>query len=329
MDHQIQSLVLINDEWVSRPLDVYQIMARAQQQNNAEAPKPPPTIPSPEVPQLGVLSRTVFASPMNNIILPASIRNKGLTDVILVGENSLQLKEIRDYGQVHHVASKSDFKGRILAASVFGDLREMPRVPLATSIGSPNRNTLHRGRASLGGNEDQLLPPEVIVLTLACRTLVFLWARSTSTGAVSFVQKTIKLPVSRSRFDLFGTHLAIDPKRRAIAVAAQEGSFALYKTKSMHEWRRDIRAGENVTPIEDDCLFPIEGRIMFMDFLSSNNDKDDFHVILLFVVAHQGKTKLTCFDWDCRQDLSKATARTERVLLDFGSYSSVNFSGQS
>jgi hypothetical protein len=38
----------------------------------------------------------------------------------------------------------------------------------------------------------------------------------------------------------------------------------------------------------------------------------------LFIVALHGKTKIICFDWDCREDLSKATVRTERFLVDLG-----------
>ncbi|KAF1850425.1 uncharacterized protein K460DRAFT_273269 [Cucurbitaria berberidis CBS 394.84] len=314
MDHQVQGLVLVDNEWVSRPLDVYQIMARAQQ---ADTEMREPTMKSAtHVPELGILSRTIFASPMSNVILPANVRHKDLTDIALVGEDSVQLKEIRDYGHLRHVATKTDFKGRILAARIFGDPRE---VPITKSVGSPlpKKQTIHRERRSMTGDEECHLPPEVIVLTLTSRTLMFLWARNMQAGAVSFSQKTIKLPAGATRFDRFGAFLAIDPKRRAMAVAAPEGRFILYKTKTMERWRKEIREGSDTIPIEDERIIPIEGRIMYMDFLSSGSGLDDFHVVLLFIIAHQGKTKITCFDWDCRQDLSKATARTERVLVDY------------
>ncbi|KAH7371105.1 mono-functional DNA-alkylating methyl methanesulfonate N-term-domain-containing protein [Pyrenochaeta sp. MPI-SDFR-AT-0127] len=314
MEHQIQGLVLVNNEWVSRPHDVYQIMARAQQ---TDTEMREPTIkPTIRVPDYGILSRTLFASPMCSFILPANIRHKDLTDIVLVGEDSVQLKEIRDYGHLRHVATKTDFSGRILAARVFGDPREVPRTK---SIGSPlpKKQTMHRHRRSMTGDEEYNLPPEVIILTLASRTMVFLWARELPTGAVAFCQKTIKLPTASSRFDRPGPFLAVDPRRRAIAVAAHEGLFILYKTKPMNEWREEARGGKETTPIEDERIFPIEGRVMHMDFLSSGGGKDDFHVVLLFIVAHHGKTKITCFDWDSRQDLSSATARTERVSADF------------
>ena len=313
MNHQVQNYVLVDNEWVSRPVDVYQAMAQAR---DSDSEMPEATVePSTQVPELGILSRTVFASPLFKSVRPANIRHKDLNDIVLVGEDTIQLKEIRDYGHLRHVATKSDFKGRILAARVYGDPREVP-----ISVGSPlpKKQTLDRGRRSMTSDEEYVLPPEVIVLTLTSRTLMFLWARQTQTGAVSFCQRTVNLPAGASRFDCFGAFPAIDSKRRAMAVAAQEGRFILYKTKSMERWRRELRDGSVTTPIEDERIIPIEGRIMHMEFLSSTPGQDEFHVVLLFIIALQGKTKITCFDWDCREDLSKAAVRTERVLVDLG-----------
>ncbi|KAH6629443.1 mono-functional DNA-alkylating methyl methanesulfonate N-term-domain-containing protein [Boeremia exigua] len=315
MNHQVQGLVLVNNEWVSRPLDVYQIMARAQQHDiEMREPLVKPA-PHPHVPGYGVLSRTLFPSPLFKFILPANIRHKDLNDIVLVGEDSIQLNEICDHGRLRRVAARSNLNGRVLTARVFGDPRE---VRINTSLGSPlpKKTTLQRSRLSATEHGDQHLPPEVIVLTLTSRTLMFLWAQHSATVQSVFRHKTIKLPAGSSRFDRLGQYLAIDPKRRAIAVAAFEGRFLLYKTKSMHLWRDEFRTGADTTPIEDERIIPIEGRIMHMEFLSSSLGKDDHHVVLLFIVVHQGWTKLTCFDWDCRYDLSTATARTERVAVD-------------
>jgi hypothetical protein len=150
---------------------------------------------------------------------------------------------------------------------------------------------------------------------------MFLWAQYTKTGTTTFSQRTVKLPAGSSRFDRLGTFLAIDPKCRAIAVAAHEGRFILYKTKPMEKWRKQAKeSNETTTPIEDERVISIEGQIMHMDFLSSGSGHDDYHVVLLFVVVLEGRTRLTCFDWDCRQDLSRATPRTERYLVQFGKW---------
>ncbi|KAF1912830.1 mono-functional DNA-alkylating methyl methanesulfonate N-term-domain-containing protein [Ampelomyces quisqualis] len=312
MNHQVQTSLLVDNEWVTRTVDAYQFMAQGRQ-SDAQVPEPVTKAPS-HVPEYGILSRTAFVSPLFKSIRPANIRHKDHNDVVFVGQDTLQLHEIQDYARLRHVATKSDFKGCILAARVFGDPREIP-VSVASPV--PKKPALHRGRRSMTGDEEQLLPPEVIVLTLTSRTLMFLWARHTQTGAVSFSQRTIRLPAGASRFDRFGAFLAIDSARRAMAVAAQEGRFILYKTKSMQTWRRELRQGRDTTPIEDERIIAVQGRIMHMEFLSSRNAQDEFHVVLLFVIAFQGMTKMTCFDWDCREDLSTAAVRTERVAVNF------------
>ncbi|KAF2467358.1 uncharacterized protein BDR25DRAFT_317100 [Lindgomyces ingoldianus] len=319
MAHQFQGMVLVDGEWVSRPGDVFQAMARAQQQPHTEM-KQPETRPQHEVPHLGIVSRTVFASPVVKFILPANIRQKKLNDVVFIGEDSVHLKEIRAYGHLRHIASKSDFRGRILAASIFGEPR---RHEVPATDGTP----LKRAVLSSERREDvqsveakDILPPQVIVLTLTSRTLMFLWAQSTHTGTVRFCQKTVRLPAGTMRYDRPGTFLAVDPKCRAIAVAAPEGQCLIYMTKMMDNWRDDIEAGRDVVPIEHEQLIPVQGRIMHMEFLSpgllDQDERDEFHVVLLFIVAHGGKTKITCFDWDSRYPLSRVTARAERVAVD-------------
>jgi hypothetical protein len=311
---QASVLTLVDGEWVSRPLDPYQMMANAQQEDTEM--RDTATRPMTQAPEYGILSQTVIATPLNRFILPANIRHKDLTDIVLVGEDSLHLKEIRDYGHIRHVATKTDFKGRILAAKVYGDPREVPKTK-GVAVTSPKNYRLPRQRRSTTSDEERVLPPEVVVLTLSTRTLMFLWAEHTHTRASTFSYSSIKLPAGGSRFDSFGAFLAIDPKCRAIAVAAHEGRFILYKTKSMQQWRREDReSNEPTTPIVGERIIQIDGCIMHMEFLSPGSGVDDYHVVLLFVVVLDGKTRLTCFDWDCRQDLGKVTARTERYIVD-------------
>jgi hypothetical protein len=314
---QAQGLSLIDGEWVSRPLDPYQIMADARQ-DDVEMRDATPK-PASQVPEYGILSQTVIETPLNKLILSANIRHKHLTDVVVIGEDHIHLKEIRDYGQIRHVASKTDFDGgRIITAKVFGDPREVFATKGA-SLPLPQSYMKHGATRSTMGVTQDVLPPEVVILTLSNRSLMFLWAQHNAMGTTTFVQKTIRLPAGSSRFDRLGTFLAIDPKRRAIAVAAHEGRFILYKTKPMERWRRESRMTNEITaPIEDERIISIQGQIMHMDFLSSGGAQDDYHVVLLFVVVLEGRTRLTCFDWDCRQDLSRATPRTERYLVQVG-----------
>ena len=317
MNHQVRGMTLVDNEWVSRPVDVYQIMAQSRQ-DDAEIQEPPTkTTLNAHNPQYGLLSRTVLPTPLYKFILPANIRHRDFNDVVLVGEDSIQLNEVYGYGRLRNVAVKSDFSGRILAARVFGESRE---IRINTSVSSPQPGTkiASANTFSSKGGKEQRIPPEMVVLTLTSRTLMFLWAQRSADGTSVFQHKAVKLPASSSRFDRLGQYLAVDPKHRAMAVGAYEGRFILYKTKSIQTWRDELYFRPDSTPIEDERIMFIEGRIMHMEFLTSAVGTDDYHVVLLLIIAHQGLTKLTCFDWDCRYDLSTVTARTERVAVDLG-----------
>ncbi|EMD62437.1 hypothetical protein COCSADRAFT_220789 [Bipolaris sorokiniana ND90Pr] len=308
---QAHGLRLVDGEWVSMPIDPYHIMANAQQ-DDTHMPDVAPK-PAHRVPEYGILSQTVIATPLNKLILPANIRHNDLVDVVIVGEDYIHLKEIRDHGRIRHVATKTDFNGgRIITAKVFGPPREAP----STKIGSfplPKTDLKHRSRQPASERETHL-PPEVVVLTLSNRTLMFLWARHNHTGLSTFTQKTVRLPAGSSRFDRFGSLLAVDPHCRAIAVAAHEGRFILYKTKSMAAWEAEANKGREMpTAIEDERIISVQGQIMHMDFLSPG--EDEYHVVLLLVIVLDGRTRLSCFDWDCRQNLSEAAARTERYYV--------------
>ena len=319
MANQLQNLQFIDGEWVSRPVDVYQIMARARRQDTTKMPEAEKTS-KPHIPRLGILSRSVFSSPYVKFILPANIRHKHLNDVVFVGEDAVHLKEVHNDGSLHHIASKEDFDGRILAARVFGESRKGEVNP---EHGTPKRRQdVHAQRRSVSGGGDDALPSEIIALTLSSKALMFLWARQSSPGGVKLCHKTVRLPAGASRFDRPGSFLAVDPRCRTMAVAASEGQFVLYNTKTMNAWRDGLRFGYDDIPIVDERAFPIQGRVMFMEFLSPGVGKDDDHVILAFIIAHAGRLKMTCYDWDARYGLATVKARAERVAIDHGKWSS-------
>ncbi|KAF2201275.1 hypothetical protein GQ43DRAFT_41412 [Delitschia confertaspora ATCC 74209] len=297
---EVQTTHFINGEWTTRTASLQEILAYQQQQQ--ATPKQVSGFKNQfEIPQLGVLSRTVLPSPVIKFILPARIRHRRENDVVFVGEDCVQIKSIREYGHLHHVATKSDFAGHIIAARVFGESREEE----AEFVTIKQED----------GHAKATLPPQVLLLTLSTGVLMFLWADSGETGTIQFHQRTIPLPRAHSSLTIQGRHLAVDPYRRAIAVAGYEG-FILYRTKSMSEWREEICSGQNTTPIVDERGFRFEGSIMRMEFLFPTPGPDgDNHVILLFAISHRNKTKLSCYDWDNRNGLRSANARAERVVV--------------
>ncbi|ORY18589.1 mono-functional DNA-alkylating methyl methanesulfonate N-term-domain-containing protein [Clohesyomyces aquaticus] len=337
MAHQFQGMVLVDGEWVSRTSDVFRAMDGARRQPDIEMNEPV-VEPQHQIPQLGLLSRTVLATPIVKSILPANIRQRKLNDVVFVGENSVHLKEIRAYGHLRHVASKSDFRGRILAARVFGEPRrhevpetdETPRKKgtvrrehggtLMDEDTPGDQQAVPRDGAALRNGEANNLPQQVIVLTLSSRLLMFLWAKASHAGTVRFCQQTIRLPSSNSRYESLGSFLAVDPKCRAIATAAPEGRFVIYKMKCWDKWCMDVQGGYDPAPIEEERMMSLTGRIMHMEFLSPGSidgaGKDDTHVILLFVLAHNGRTKVTCYDWDATTPLTNAKCRVKNISVE-------------
>jgi hypothetical protein len=77
-----------------------------------------------------------------------------------------------------------------------------------------------------------------------------------------------------------------------------------------------MRAGRDEAPIIEEAQYSIDGRIMHMDFLSAG---DDTHVVLIFILVHEGKTKVASYDWDFRNSLD-TMPRINRSVLDFGEY---------
>ena len=90
----------------------------------------------------------------------------------------------------------------------------------------------------------------------------------------------------------------------------------------MDAWRRDIQAGHDEAPIIEEAQYPIDGRIMHMDFLSAGAHEEDPHVVLVFIVVHEGKTKIETYDWNFESNLD-AMPRRSRSILDFGKYISL------
>jgi len=258
----------------------------------------------------GLLTKTLVSTPYTKFILPAKIRHSGFDDVVFIGENVVHLKELRADGSLRHVLSKVDLKGKVLAAKV-----------LATS-----QTKQSPFEANLADDE-YVIPPEVIVLILDSCELMFLWTEKAGTG-FKFRHTALRMPYGKTRRGQPISLLAVDPKSRAIAVAFSEDKFMLYKTKSADEWANDNRHGRDTVPIEEEKLIQCPGRMMHMDFLAPGAAEDDSHVILLFILAHSGRTKISCYDWDSRCPLTTATPRAERLSVDFGKHLSPYFTSR-
>ncbi|OCL13256.1 hypothetical protein AOQ84DRAFT_118277 [Glonium stellatum] len=300
----IQTGVLVNGEWTTRSVDIHQILARNRQQSDAKKKEPEINMPEEKI-VLGVLSRTVLRSPMIDWIIPARVRDKNKNDVVFIGEDFVHIKEIRADGHLNHVATKADFGCRIRAARVFGE----PRKPMLDS-----RVKVEEADIAMDLDSPDVIPPQVLVLSLESRLIMFLFAEQCQSGKVTFSHTTVPLPAGTSFLEQPGKHLAVDPKSRAIAIAACEGTFILYCTKSMAKWREES-ASQLRHPIIDEQARKVDGVILKMEFLSSALS-DDHHVILLVIFSKEGRTRMSCYDWDSSKGLGSVTIRAEGHPLE-------------
>ena len=151
-------------------------------------------------PKIGILSRTLIPSPIVQWILPARLRSEHQNDVVFIGERSLQIKEAVSGFHLEDVTSKSDFDSNIIAAKAINVGTELPweaQMKLGSSSAPVN------SQPQIG------LPPQILLLSLASRELVFLYY---STSSDQFVHHHRPLPSDVSTFERFGRNIAVEPR---------------------------------------------------------------------------------------------------------------------
>lgn len=287
----LQTGVFENGQWVTRRVSIQEILQQNRQQESLaeQTPFKPPL----EQPVVGLLSRTVLQSPVVNWIIPARVRNREKNDVVFIGEDFIQLKEILPNAHLEHVSTKADFGSRIRAARVFGEPRKFIHPPMTEKAQLPQ---------DIDWNE--VVPPQLLVLTLESQELLFLFARPRPDGSVEWKESCIPLSPDASLLEQPGKHLAVDPRSRALAVGASESSIFIYAAKTMPELRSNFSHDtQNWTPLKSERPVAIPGTILKMEFLYPEPD-DEHHVILLVIYSRDGKTRMSCYEWDHRQGLS-------------------------
>jgi hypothetical protein len=155
--------------------------------------------------KIGLLSHTLVSSPIIQWILPAHLRSKDQNDVVFVGERHLQIKEAVSGVHLEEVTTKSDFDSCIMAAKV---------VNVSTELPWEEEMKLGASNSTLRANSDlrQDLPPQILVLSLASKELVFLYF---SNASGHFVYHRRPLPNDVSAFERFGRNIAVEPRYAA------------------------------------------------------------------------------------------------------------------
>jgi hypothetical protein len=307
--------MLVDGEYRMVRVTADQILNRNGQEKQKK--KPPPPKP-PEEPAIGLLSTTLVHSPVINKILPARIRGTEFNDLLFVGENFVHIIEIQQDGHLRYICTKSDFGSRIRAAVVVGRRVEEQDEPYLPFIKKEKLS-------SVTGNESskpQTVSPQMLVISLESGELRVLFAQHNHTAAnLEFFESSTSLPLATSAIQQPGKHLAVDPRARAIAVAAMNGTLIIYKLKCRERIEKEFHFDPHSwQPIEEDFPMPVDGTILQMEFLTPAPDDND-HVILVVLVNTEPQVcRIVCYNFDMTKSfrLRPGTETVINMRLDPG-----------
>ena len=145
---------------------------------------------------------------MVNWILPARIRHKNKNDVLFIGRDSVEVKELSGDCHLEDVAVKSDFGSTIRSARVLGAPVALPEsYGLDAIIKSEELDEM-----VLDADGPLQIPPQILVLALESKMLVFLFAFYDRHDKIQYISSQRALPPQRSYLEQLGKHMAVDPK---------------------------------------------------------------------------------------------------------------------
>ena len=182
----------------------------------------PATMP----PSTGIMTRTIVQSPVIRWAFAARIRLTPGADVILVRENSVEIKEVlAGTNKFRDVALKTDFNATILSAATVqviethaGETASNP-IDLIMDQGMNRRHFNQEPSPSLAAmtidaERPFSLPQHLLALSLRSvhnDWLSFLYSVNDGRGVVRFVSFNYLLPPSGQPMMRFGKRLAVDP----------------------------------------------------------------------------------------------------------------------
>jgi hypothetical protein len=246
---------------------------------------------------IGIYTRTVTRSPVVRWILSARIRSSAYDDVIFVGEDFVQVKQLSETHNLVDIAVKQDFDARIRAASV-----------LDVDISSSDRDD------GVKQESDAVLrPSQILVLTLDSNELLFLYVDHQDGNEPRFNHEARSLPAFARMVMQPGAHLAVDPRSRAIATAAYEREVILYSIKPRLVIMNALQAHLSWDPVSVEQPIAISGVIQAVEFLHPPNS-DDEHIILMLLVVDEQKIKAIWLDWKALEGPHHAQLQPGHVL---------------
>ncbi|KAK6579898.1 hypothetical protein PZA11_007606 [Diplocarpon coronariae] len=309
---------LMDGEWVTRTLDVDTVLRHYNQQDKDAAA----TLTEDEkAPKLGLLTQTVIQSPLVHWILPIRLRDDKHHDVALIGDDFVQIKELRSDGLLWDVIRKEDFGARIRNARVVGSVKAYESDP--NVIAQARKTQVEDADEDSQMNDSSPkpasvptrppLPPQFLLLQLDTGDSVFLRVNEMDDAKFEFISSRYR--VSKPMLKLQpGMHLAVDPSSRYMAVGCSEGVFAVYSLHSRETLNEQYLQGSALRHVEYETQIYSNGVILKMEFLHPMAD-DEEHIILLVIMVIKGRTKMFVYEWQTGGDLRKVASQNSGGYL--------------
>lgn len=229
---------------------------------------------------------------------------------------------MRQDGYLHDLIRKESFGSRIRNAQVIGSIEafnsdESQRFQSTQSTQIKNEDEVDGMDIDSSVNDNipaiNIFPPQSIVLQLESGDSVFLLLRQSLDGTLQFVSNRHR--VTKAMLDLQpGTHLAVDPSSRFMAIGCSESTFALYALKPRADLQAQYSQGSKLHYVGVERHFNPRGVILKMEFLYPSHE-DDSNVILLVLAVRRGETRMIVYDWDADDLQPKIQPKTRRGYL--------------
>lgn len=215
----------------------------------------------PDLPKTGLFTQSIVPSPIIQWLLPARLRGRHRNDVVFIGERRLQIKEAVSGIHLEDAITKTDFDSNIRAAKV---------INVGTELPWESQMKLRAGNVTADAETESQddAPPQILLLSLDSRELVFLFYSSLDGG--QFIHYHRPLPSDVSSFERFGNKVAVDPRyappslarigskqqlhrSRAVAVSAPCDYFGVFMLKPPSVLQSQM-AQSRLDPVLEVCL---------------------------------------------------------------------------
>ena len=238
------------------------------------------------------MTQTLIDPPTIKYLLPAQIKHHGKDHLVVVRSRSIEIQEVvrnEDF-EFRSIHAKVKMQSPIRSARVFGPIEDPSDV-------LESKDDIKIELEEDEQNKPFRLAPHFVALALESKKLCFLSFATNHIGKVKILQSFKELYSGSSYQEQLGEHIAVDPRSRALAVAAHENLFSFMALKTRQALVDEPQACQNITPIREEVMIPVDGIVIKMEFLYPPATDAQNTILLLLVHKHE-KTRLLCYEWD-------------------------------